>query len=111
MFPGIVPGGCSLVPLSLTPPTLQKPPEEKHTFSFAFATIFPKTIAELLGIIPQNPREMTIGISEHTAYNCIFIVQIVLYIFLIVLLFCIYVTTTSVQKVFCSEIHKFTTSF
>ena len=63
MFPGIVPGGCSLVSLSVAPPTIQNPPQEKHTFSFAFATILPKAIAELLVIIPQNPREMTICIT------------------------------------------------
>ena len=31
-----------------------------HMLSFTFPTIFPRTIAELLGTIPQRPREMTI---------------------------------------------------
>ena len=63
MFPGIVHGGCNLVSLSVTPPTLQKLPQEKHTYPLAFSTILPKAIAELLAIMPQNPREMTICIT------------------------------------------------
>ena len=33
-----------------------------HMPSFTFPSIFPRTIAEVLGTIPQRPREMTIRI-------------------------------------------------
>ena len=51
-----------LTSLSLTPPTLQQPPQQTHLLSFTFLAIYSRAIAELLGIIPQIPREMTIHI-------------------------------------------------
>ena len=42
------------------PPTLQQPPPQKQMPSFTFPTIIPRTAVELLGIIPQNSREITI---------------------------------------------------
>ena len=62
VFPWLVSGGCCLVSLSLTIPKPQKPPQQTHTPSFTFPTILLSTIAELLGMIPQKLREMTIRI-------------------------------------------------
>ena len=65
-----------------------------------------RTTAELLAIIPQKLRKMTIASpSKDPAYNDKFIVYQLLYLFLIVLSYFIYVTTTSVKReMFCSKI-------
>ena len=52
-----------LMSLSFTPPTPQQQPQQTHMPSFTLPTIFSRTIAELLGIIPQIPREMTVRIT------------------------------------------------
>ena len=41
----------SHITLSLTPPTLQRPPQQTHMPLFISPTIFPRTVVELLGII------------------------------------------------------------
>ena len=52
-----------LMSLTLTPTRPQQPLQQTHIPSFPFPTIFPKTIAELMGIIPQKPRETTMRIT------------------------------------------------
>ena len=52
-----------LISLSLTSLTPQQPLQQTHVPLFTLSSIFPKTIEELLGIIPQRPREMTIRIT------------------------------------------------
>ena len=49
--------------LSLTPPTPQQSFQQTHTSSFTVPTIFPRTIPELLRIIPQKSRKMTIRVT------------------------------------------------
>ena len=51
-----------LISLSLTSPTPQQPLQQTQVPLFTLPSIFPKTIEELLGIIPQRLREMTIPI-------------------------------------------------
>ena len=40
------------------PPTLQRPLQQKHMPSFIFPTIFPRTVTERLGIIPQKLEKL-----------------------------------------------------
>ena len=42
------------------PPTLPRPHQQKNMPSFSFPTIFPRTVVNLLPIIPQKLRGMTI---------------------------------------------------
>ena len=49
--------------LSLTSTTLQKSPQQTHMPSFTFPTIFRRTSLQLLNIIPQKPRKVTILIT------------------------------------------------
>lgn len=51
-----------LVSLSLTPLTSHQPSQHPYMSLFTFLTIFPRTVAELLSINPQRPREMTVCI-------------------------------------------------
>ena len=75
--------GASLMSLSLTPLTLQQPPQQAHMVSFTFPTIFPRAIVELLGITPQRPREMTIRVtfSTHCTYPFVYIFDIIYRLF------------------------------
>ena len=52
-----------LMPLSLKPPTHQRPPQKTRMLSLTFPTIFPRTVAELLGINLQKLRDTTIPIT------------------------------------------------
>ena len=52
-----------LMPLSLKPPTHQRPPQKTRMLSLTFPTIFPRTVAELLGIKLQKLRDTTIPIT------------------------------------------------
>ena len=75
--------GASLMSLSLTPLTLQQPPQQAHMASFTFFTIFPRAIVELLRITPQRPREMTIRMtfSTYCTYPFVFIFDIIYRLF------------------------------
>ena len=45
------------------PSNTPRPPKQTHMPSFSFPIIFPRTVAELLGIIPRKPRGITIDIT------------------------------------------------